>query len=428
MSENSASSRIKRLLNTYSGLMLMGAVGIPIGIIVGAICALFGRVLLAIGAFRDEHIVLLLPFLALMGLAIVFAYLTWGKGTDRGMSLVFDVGHGREDAISPRLVPLIMLSTWATHLFGGSAGREGVAVQIGATVSHWIGRRLPFREPGNTFLLIGMAAGFAGLFRTPLAATVFAIEVLVAGRIEYRALFPALTASLAASMTSGALGLEKFEVAVTASYALDLPGLGRLALLGIAFGMVGGAFAWCLAHAKTLAARLLPNPYIRVAVMGLALSAILFVLWQGRYCGLGTNLISAALNGNGKVAIMPWDWALKFTLTIATLAAGYQGARSRRCSPSEPAWVSYSPGFSACPSSSAPRWATPPSLAAPPTRCSRQSLSVARSSVSVICRRSSSSALWLTYSTWISPSTPCRSGRRSMSRQVVSTTGNGVPL
>lgn len=147
MSESNVSSRIKRLLNTYSGLVLMGAVGIPIGIIVGAICALFGRVLLAIGAFRDEHITLLLPFLALMGFAIVFSYRTWGKGTDWGMSLVFDVGHGREDAISPRLVPLIMLSTWGTHLFGGSAGREGVAVQIGATVSHWIGRRLPFRKP-----------------------------------------------------------------------------------------------------------------------------------------------------------------------------------------------------------------------------------------------------------------------------------------
>ncbi len=120
MSESSASSRIKRLVNTYSGLVLMGAVGIPIGIIVGAICALFGRVLLAIGAFRDEHITLLLPFLALMGPAIVFAYRTWGKGTERGMSLVFDVGHGREDAISPRLVPLVMLSTWGTHPFGGA--------------------------------------------------------------------------------------------------------------------------------------------------------------------------------------------------------------------------------------------------------------------------------------------------------------------
>ena len=77
----------------------MGAVGIPVGVIVGAICALFGRVLLAIDAFRDEHITLFLPFFALIGSAIVFAYRTWGKGPDRGMSLVFDVGHGREDAI-----------------------------------------------------------------------------------------------------------------------------------------------------------------------------------------------------------------------------------------------------------------------------------------------------------------------------------------
>lgn len=85
--------------------------------------------------------------------------------------------------------------------------------------------------------------------------------------------------------------------------------------------MVGGAFAWCLAMPESIAARLLPNPYVRIAVMGIALSAILFALWQGRYCGLGTNLISTALDGDGKVAIMPWDCALKFVLTIATLAA-----------------------------------------------------------------------------------------------------------
>lgn len=326
MSESSASSRIKRLVNTYSCLVLMGAVGIPIGVIVGAICALFGRVLLAIGTFRDEHIVLLLPFLALMGLAIVFAYRTWGKGTDRGMSLVFDVGHGREDAISPRLVPLIMLSTWATHLFGGSAGREGVAVQIGAN-------RLALDRPTSTFPRTRQHV-FAYRHGRPalpdsserpspprsLRSRCWSPDAWNTARC-----FPRLRLRLPPSMTSGALGLEKFEVAVAASYALDLPGLGRLAALGIAFGMVGGAFAWCLAHAKTLAARLLPNPYARIAVMGIALSAILFALWQGRYCGLGTNLISAALSGDGKAAIMPWDWALKFALTIATLAAGYQG-------------------------------------------------------------------------------------------------------
>ena len=323
MAKTNMGHRLKHATRTYGGLLIMGAVAIPIGLIVGAIDAVFGRTLLAIGSFRDAHLALLVPFLALAGLAIVFCYKKWGKNTGRGMSLVFDVGHGREESISLRLVPLIMGGTWITHLFGGSAGREGVAVQIGATVSHWIGRKLPFKHPGNTFLLIGMAAGFAGLFRTPLAATVFALEVLVAGRLEYRALFPALIASLVASATSGALGLEKFEVALTATVSLDATGITRLAILGVVFGIVGGAFAWCLAHAKTLAGRLAPNPYVRIGVIGVALSILLFALWQGRYCGLGTNLISAAF-ANG-ATIYSWDWIAKFILTIVTLAAGYQG-------------------------------------------------------------------------------------------------------
>lgn len=323
MTKANMGHRLKHAARTYGGLLIMGAVAIPIGLIVGAIDAVFGRTLLAIGSFRDAHLALLLPFLALAGLAIVFCYKKWGKNTGRGMSLVFDVGHGREESISLRLVPLIMGGTWATHLFGGSAGREGVAVQIGATVSHWIGRKLPFKHPGNTFLLIGMAAGFAGLFRTPLAATVFALEVLVAGRLEYRALFPALIASLVASATSGALGLEKFEVALTATVSLDATGIARLAILGVVFGIVGGAFAWCLAHAKTLAGRLALNLYIRIGVIGVALSILLFALWQGRYCGLGTNLISAAFANDA--TIYSWDWIAKFILTIVTLAAGYQG-------------------------------------------------------------------------------------------------------
>lgn len=315
--------KLRHAARTYGGLLIMGVAAIPIGLIIGAIDAIFGRALLAIGFFRDAHLIFLLPFLALAGLAIVFCYKKWGKNTGRGMSLVFDVGHGREESISLRLVPLIMGGTWATHLFGGSAGREGVAVQIGATVSHWIGRKLPFKHPGNTFLLIGMAAGFAGLFRTPLAATVFALEVLVAGRLEYHALFPALIASLVASATSGALGLEKFEVTLTATVALDAAGIARLAILGVVFGIVGGAFAWCLSHAKTLAGRLAPNPYVRIGVIGVALSILLFALWQGRYCGLGTNLISAAF-ANG-ATIYSWDWIAKFILTIVTLAAAYQG-------------------------------------------------------------------------------------------------------
>lgn len=316
--------RTRRILGSYGGILLLGAVGIPIGVAVGSIDAVFGRVLIAITAFRDAHVFQLVPFLALAGMLIAWAYLRLGKNTGRGMSLVFDVGLGRENVIPLRLIPLIMGGTWLTHLFGGSAGREGVAVQIGATLSHWIGRKLPFKNPGNTFLIVGMAAGFAGLFGTPLAATLFAIEVLVAGRLEYQALFPALTASFAASWTSRSLGLEKFEVALAYPVSLDAATLGRVALLGVAFGVVGGLFAWCLKWAKAIAAAHLEHPVRRIAVMGVCLSLLFLLLWQGRYCGLGTNLISASFSGD---QVLPWDWALKFALTILTLAAGFQGGR-----------------------------------------------------------------------------------------------------
>ena len=191
-------SRIKRLVNTYSGLVLMGAVGIPIGIIVGVICALFGRVLLAIGAFRDEHVALLLPFLALAGLAIVFAYRTWGKGTDRGMSLVFDVGHGREDAISPRLVPLVMLSTWGTHLFGGSAdlapsnktelkgkGFFGAENRTGANIHFGI-REFAMAAVCNGIQLYGGFHAFCATFHIPAPFPTMRITsptAAVAGRV-----------------------------------------------------------------------------------------------------------------------------------------------------------------------------------------------------------------------------------------------------
>ena len=313
-----------RIGETYRTIAILALIGIPIGIAVGAIDALFGRVLLAITAFRDAHPWQLIPFLALAGVAIAWAYRRFGKNTGRGMGLVFDVGHGTEPEIPLRLVPLIMGGTWITHLFGGSAGREGVAVQIGATLAHGIGRKLPLRDMGNTFLVCGMAAGFAGLFRTPLAACVFALEVLVAGRLEYRALSCALTASFAASMTSGVLGLEKFEVPLAEALAITPASLVQLCLAGIVFGLIGGAFAWCLAAAKRQAARI-GNPLVRIAIIGVALSVALLALWQGRYAGLGTNLISASFSGEGTAGIFVWDWALKFALTVVTLAAGYQG-------------------------------------------------------------------------------------------------------
>ena len=315
--------RLAHIGKTYGRVAALALAALPIGAAVGAVDAVFGRVLLAVSGVRAAWPLYTVPFLAAVGALTAWAYRRWGRGAERGMGLVFGVANGEEDEIPLRLVPLVAMSTWLTHLTGGSAGREGVAVQIGAAVSHWVGKRLPLRDAGRVFAVAGMAAGFAGLFRTPLAATVFALEVLAAGRLRYEALAPALAASLAASAVSGALGLEKFEVAVAALGALDAGTVVRVALAGAAFGLVGGAFAWLLARGKKLVARFLPNPVARAAAMGAILSVVLLLLWGGRYCGLGTNLIQ--LGCAGGEGVLPWDWTLKLLLTVATLSAGFQG-------------------------------------------------------------------------------------------------------
>ena len=168
---------------------------IPTGIAVGAVDAVFGRVLLYIGEVRDAHVFWLVPFLGVVGAAMAWAYKNYGAGCESGMGMVFEAGHGEREEIPLRLIPFVMCATWLTHLFGGSAGREGVAVQLGAAISHSVGRLLRFEDAPRIMLITGMSAGFAGLFRTPFAATAFAMEVLTAGRLEHRALLPAATAA-----------------------------------------------------------------------------------------------------------------------------------------------------------------------------------------------------------------------------------------
>ena len=161
---------------------------IIIGGIVGVIDTLFGRVLIGVGEVRTEYLLYLLPFLAIAGILITYLNRTYGGKSQKGMELLFEVGEGREKAIPKRLIPLTILSTWLTHLFGGSAGREGVAVQLGGTVAHALRRDWLGPHASRIYLVTGMAAGFGGLFQTPLAAIFFAMEVLVVGKLEWRAL------------------------------------------------------------------------------------------------------------------------------------------------------------------------------------------------------------------------------------------------
>lgn len=309
-------------MKDFKNLTILGILDIPIGFIIGIIDTIFGKTLLKIIDIRQTYPILLIPFLALAGVIIVYCYNKWGGKSSKGMGLIFEVAEGKEEKIPLRLIPFIILSTWTTHLFGGSAGREGVAVQLGATFSNWVGNKINIKDTRKIFLITGMSAGFAGLFQTPIAAIFFAVEVLIACSIHYRALIPAITASFMASTTSHLLGLEKFTFPLSLNINLDFLTILKLIILGIIFGLIGGSFAICLKYAKTFFTNKIKNPIIRIFIIGIILSIIFLILYKGRYSGLGTNLINASFY-NEKIYI--YDWVLKFILTIITLSIGFQG-------------------------------------------------------------------------------------------------------
>ena len=371
-----AKARIKEKITKWLATPTFVVIGITLGAIIGALTACFGDISDKLSAIRDTNPLYFIPALALGGAAIAFAYKKWGKWTERGMDQVFAVGLNKETDFPLVAIPLAAVSTWITQLFGGSAGREGAAMQIGSALSYNISKKLPFENAAHIMLVTGMAAGFAGIFQAPMAATAFALEVLLVGHLELSALLPAAAAAFTACKVSSLLGFHKFSVDLnsildasgfsasifTNEGTLDGKLLLKLALMGILFGIVGGGFAKLLGLSQNFFAKKLPNSIKRIAIMGAGISVLLLVFFQGRYAGLGTNLLdicfgvagnadvignvagdavntvgTAAENVIGTAAgdaanvvgtaagIHGYDWIIKFAVTILTLSAGFIG-------------------------------------------------------------------------------------------------------
>ena len=316
---------MERLFATLSAragrLVRLLALAVAAGAAAGVLTAVFGHGVLAVTAWRERW-PLLLALLPAGGALIWFVYSRWGGECGRGMALVFDAAAGRREKIPARLVPLAIGSTWLGHLLGASVGREGVAVQIASAAASLLAPRLPDPKDRRRLLTAGVAAGFAGLFRTPLAAVFFALELFRAGVAEYDALLPALAAALTASAVSGALGVSPAAVELgAAAPAFNVEGLIALTVLGAAAGLAGRLFVGLLHGLKDRLGRWLPNACLRIVLVG-ALVALFGFVTAGRYNGLSEGLSAAALAGDSLYA---WDWLAKLCLTAVCLAAGFQG-------------------------------------------------------------------------------------------------------
>ncbi len=307
------------------------AVLIPMAAAIGSASAFFLWSLDALTRvrFANPWLLWLLP---LGGFAVGWLYQHYGKNSSGGNNLLIDEIHQPGAGVPRRMAPLVLLGTLVTHLFGGSAGREGTALQMGGGIAAAFARVLKLDAASVRLLLMaGVAAGFGSVFGTPIAGAVFALEVLVIGRMQYDALIPCFIASLVADWTCGAWGVGHmhYHVAVAAASRIDLWLFGKVVLAAIAFGLAGALFSFCSRKLADLFKRFIPRPELRPVAGGLLVIGLFFLSGTPDYLGLGVlgdrpdAITLPAVFSSMDIPVSAWIWKLAFT--VVTLAAGFKG-------------------------------------------------------------------------------------------------------
>lgn len=291
-----------------------------IAVEVGAISSGFAHVLTFVTTFRQENswMFYLLP---VMGLVIVFLYDKYGKD-DGGVNQVFERVKEKDD-VSILAAPLIFVATALTHLAGGSAGREGAAIQLGGSLANQLARILPLdEEDRHVVVMCGMTSAFAALFRTPMAAAIFSMEVISVGTMYYSALMPCMVSGIIATGVAKHLGVhdEAFHVIEIPEFTV-VAGV-KTAVLAVACAAVSILFCILLKQTGKWYSQYLKNKYIRVVVASLLVIGITTILQTTDYMGAGANLIVGAVD-EGKAETFAFLW--KMILTALTMKAGFKG-------------------------------------------------------------------------------------------------------
>ncbi len=290
------------------------------GMAVGAFSSVFSWCMTTVTHLRINHdrLIFLLP---VAGLVIVFLYqianMKEDKGTNQILSAIRFSPH-----IPVRLAPLIFISTVLTHLFGGSAGREGAALQLGGSIGNGIGNLFRLDDSDKkVMVLCGMSAAFAALFGTPVAAAVFPLEVVSVGIMQYSALLPCIFAAFIASQSAATMGIapEAFTI-------INIPDIGilpvfKIILVAAICGIVSTAFCFILDFTHETYARLLKNPYMRIFTAGVLIIITTLLLQTRDYNGAGIPVIEHAMEGH----VVWYAFLIKMLLTALTLGAGYKG-------------------------------------------------------------------------------------------------------
>lgn len=308
-----------RFLKAFVKWLLFGA---AIGLIVGTAASCFGLALGLVNGLRGEYPLLKLG-LPVGGLAIVFLYRFFKNHSDKGTNTVVASLHSSVD-IPGKMAPLIFVSTVITHLFGGSAGREGAALQLGGSIANVIGRTVKLNDDDRrTVIMCGMSAGFSALFGTPMAAAVFSMEVVRVGSMQYSAFVPCVVAAITGNFVAKWFQLPPEVFPFTNVPELSPVSFAQILLFAVAAALVSILFCVALHEAEHLYEKHLKNPYLRIAVGGIAIVGLTFLLGTDLYLGSGMGIIEEIFHHGGSVEW--YTFLLKLLFTALTIGAGFKG-------------------------------------------------------------------------------------------------------
>ncbi|MEX6691289.1 voltage-gated chloride channel family protein [Danxiaibacter flavus] len=322
----------------FSHLLKWTLIVLPLALCIGSVVAFFLWSLEQVTQHRLDH-PWLLYLLPVAGIVIYLMYTYLGKESESGNNLIIDEIHEPRKGVPAIMTPLVLLGTLITHLFGGSAGREGTAVQMGGSIANLYARVIKLKRQDLSILLMtGIAAGFGAVFGTPVTGTIFAMEVLALGSIKHTALVPCFIAALLADATCTAWGIHHTEyhiLFVDDDHAylpflhIDLPLLIKSIFAGVLFGLAGFFFSQLSHGIKKTANRYIPYKWLIPAVGGCIIILLTFILQTDSYLGLGVSnpnpasvsIVSCFKEGGATY----WSWFWKLLFTAVTLGLGFKG-------------------------------------------------------------------------------------------------------